>query len=234
MTTFIPLQAQPITPILRESPNLYEYWMVAVFLVVVGILAYVRAVYGKRLVRLFNSLSRIQILRQVMREELVFSHRASVLLFFNFVVVVALICYAILKYYDTDLFRVFGSELFIYLALAVALVYLFKIILSNILRVLYKDPGVIREYLFEVFLMNKALGIILLPVAAGMVFLNITKLDVLIPLFSGIFLLAVVFRLVQGLRLTFSYPIPGVYIILYLCTLEILPFAVLVLALQRV
>ncbi|MFN2430786.1 MAG: DUF4271 domain-containing protein, partial [Cryomorphaceae bacterium] len=80
----------------------------------------------------------------------------------------------------------------------------------------------------------KALGIILLPVAAGMVFLNITELDVLIPLFSGIFLLAVVFRLVQGLRLTFSYPIPGVYIILYLCTLEILPFVVLVLALQRV
>lgn len=234
MTSLIPLQAQPITPILRESPNLYEYWMVAVFLVVVGVLAYVRAVYSKRLRRLFSSISRIQILRQVMREELVFSHRASVLLFFNFVIVLAMICYAVLKYNDTALFREFGSDLFIYLAIAVALIYLFKIILNNVLRILYKDPGVIREYLFEVFLMNKALGIVLLPIAAGMVFLNITKLDLLIPLFIGIFLLAVVFRLVQGLRLTFSYPIPRVYIILYLCTLEILPFAVLVLALQRV
>jgi len=208
--------------------------MVAVFLLIVGVLAYVRAVYRKRLGRLFNSISRIQILRQVMREELVFSHRASVLLFFNFVLVLAMICYAVLKYYNAELYRELGSKLFFYLAIAVALIYLFKIVLNNILRVLYKDPGVIREYLFEVFLMNKALGIILLPVAAGMVFMNVTKLEILIPIFVVIFLLGVAFRLVQGLRLTFSYPIPRVYIILYLCTLEILPFAALVLALQRV
>jgi len=221
------LQVQTLEPIPRESPNLYESWMLPVLLLILAIIAYVRVAYGRRLSRLFNSLWRIQILRQVMREELVFSHRASVLLHFNFVLVAALAVYAWLKVTDRSIFNLEGFALYVSLAGIVAAVYILKLIITAVLRAAFKDPGLIREYLFEVFLINKAAGILLLPFALALIILNISKAHTLILIIAISALLFIVFRFVQGLRLSLDYKVSGVYIILYLCTLEILPFLVL-------
>lgn len=221
------LQVQALEPIPRESPNLYESWMLPVLLLILAIVAYVRGAYGRRLSRLFNSLWRIQILRQVMREELVFSHRASILLHFNFVLVAALAIYAWMNVTGRSIFKLEGFPLYACLAGIVASVYISKLILTAVLRKVFKDPGLIREYLFEVFLINKAAGILLLPLALALIILNISKAHTLILAIGVSTLLFIVFRFIQGLRLSLDYKVSGVYIILYLCTLEILPFLVL-------
>ena len=218
--------SQNIEPVLRETPNLFEFWMLLVLLLILGIIAYVRVVYFKRLNRLFRSLWRIQILRQVMREELVFSHRASVLLHFNFVLVTSLIIYCWMMVVDLKTGALRG--IFLYLAIALSLlgIYIFKLILNALLRRIFRDPGVIREYLFEVFLINKAGGIILLPLVIALIFTNIGNAQILLLTALSLLLLFLVFRFVQGFRLTLNYRLSGIYIILYLCTLEILPFMV--------
>jgi hypothetical protein len=221
------LQVQTLEPIPRESPNLYEPWMLPVLLLILAVVAYVRVAYGRRLSRLFNSLWRIQILRQVMREELVFSHRASILLHFNFVLVAALAVYAWMKITDRSIFNLQGFALYASLSGIVAAVYIVKLIITAVLRAVFKDPGLIREYLFEVFLINKAAGILLLPLALALIILNISKAQTLILVIAISALLFIVFRFIQGLRLSLDYKVSGVYIILYLCTLEILPFLVL-------
>jgi len=220
-------QVQTLEPIPRESPNLYESWMLPVLILVLALVAYVRGAYGRRLSRLFNSLWRIQILRQVMREELVFSHRASILLHFNFVLVASLAIYSWLKLTDTDFLNLEGFTLYAALAGIVASVYIVKLIITTILRKVFKDPGLIREYLFEVFLINKAAGILLLPLALGLLILNISNANTLLLAIAIIALLFILFRFFQGLRLSLDYKVSSVYIILYLCTLEILPFLVL-------
>jgi len=202
--------------------------MLPVLLLILAIIAYVRVAYGRRLSRLFNSLWRIQILRQVMREELVFSHRASILLHFNFVLVAALAIYTWMKVSDRSIFNLEGFALYASLSGIVAGVYILKLIVSAFLRAVFKDPGLIREYLFEVFLINKAAGILLLPLSLALIILNISKAQTLILIIAILALLFVVFRFIQGLRLSLDYKVSGVYIILYLCTLEILPLLVLV------
>lgn len=222
-----------IAPELRPSPNLFEDWMLAVFFVTLLGIAYVRIVYQRRLQRLFNSLVRLQILRQVMREELVFSHRASVLLFFNFVLLAALIIYLALKYYGATLPAGEGLKSYGIVAGAVAAVYFGKLVLNRFIRRLLSDAGLIREYLFEVFLVNKVAGLFAIPLALGMAFLNIEDVA---PLFLAALFFAMamlLYRIIQGLLMSASYPVSPVYIILYLCTLEILPFVVLIKALER-
>ena len=221
------LQVQTLEPIPRESPNLYEDWMLPVLILILAIVAYVRGAYGRRLSRLFNSLWRIQILRQVMREELVFSHRASILLHFNFVLVASLTVYSWMKLSGRSIFQLEGFSLFASLAGVIASVYILKLLVTVILRAIFKDPGLIREYLFEVFLINKAAGILLLPFALALIILNISNAGVLVLVMAIAAILFVVFRFAQGLRLSLDYKVSGVYIILYLCTLEILPFLVL-------
>lgn len=225
---YIFLQGQTIEPILRTQPNLYEYWMLPIFILVLIILAYVRVGYAKRLNRLFSSLIRIQILRQVMREELVFSHRASVLLHFNFILIGATIIYCALQINNVQVNEAQGFVLYAVIAGLLASLYIGKLILNVILRKLYRDPGILREYLFEVFLINKAAGVALIPFTVGLVFVNISRARELLWIIGigvGLFL---IFRLVQGFRMTLSYRVSLVYIILYLCTLEILPILALV------
>ncbi len=233
MNTSEILAPETIEPLLRPSPNLYEYWMLGIFMLVLVILAYVRVVYAKRLQRLYSSLVRLQILRQVMREELVFSHRASVLLFLNFVLILSLIFYAAVKYYGWNLHDSTGLSFYGMVVAAVAGIYLLKLIIASVLRLVLNDPGLLREYLYVVFLVNKAAGLILLPLALGVIYLNVGLLQ---NLFMAGLILAVVFilyRTAQGLILSAGYRVPWVYIILYLCTLEIIPFMVIIKALSR-
>ncbi len=221
-----------MTPILRPTPNLFEEWMIGVVVFIVVVLAYTRMVYAKRLSRLFNSMVRIQILRQVMREELVFSHRASVLLLINFVLIMALIVYLGGVYFEWSFLDEGGLAKFMIIAGIIAGVYIGKLLLSRIMRWLLGDNGLIREYLFELFLINKATGVVLLPLAICLVFVNIGKLNWIIGFVTFIITGFFVFRIIQGLRLTTSYRVSWVYIILYLCTLEILPFLFLFGALE--
>jgi len=215
-----------LVPELRQVPNLYEYWMLIAFFVMLSIIAYMRVAYTRRLYRLFSSLLRIQILRQVMREELVFSHRVSVLLFVNFALVIGMILFGASKFYGWSVWDLAGWELYVVLSTTVAGGYLLKLIFGSLLRKILGDPGLIKEYLFEVFLVNKAIGVVLLPFAIAISFVNVGNLNLLFIIVGILFVLFTLFRLFQGLVMSLSYPISRVYIILYLCTLEILPFMI--------
>lgn len=233
MYTALTLLQIEILPELRPNPTLYEDWMLLVFLLVLLNIAYVRIAYQRRMQRLFDSLIRVQILRQVMREELVFSHRASILLFLNFCLLAGLTLYLAFKWLSLPMPLDPGWTSFLIFALGIAVLYYGKLILSRFLRWVLQDSGLIREYLFEVFLINKVAGIFVLPLAVGIAFLNISNI-------AWLFLAAVIlgialfgYRILQGLILSSAHTVSRVYIILYLCTLEILPLYLLIEAVKR-
>jgi hypothetical protein len=187
-------------------------------------LAYIRMVYSKRFGLLFKTAARLQILRQVMREELLFSHRASLVLFAHFVVMASLIIYAAFNFYGVVDEESIGISLYLIVFFGLLLLYLLKFLFMGVLRWVYQDKGLLREYRFEVFSVSKILGIIYLPLALISVSVNVGKLEWVFPLAALLFGVSFVFRAVQGLAMSFSYNVSRIYIILYLCTLEILPF----------
>jgi len=215
-------------PILRENPTLFEPWMIFVFIVSLGFLAYIRKVYSKRFGLLLKTALRLQILRQVMREELLFSHRASLVLFTHFILMSAILLYGANNYYGVISNSRQGFVGFLVIALALLVLYLLKFSLIGFLKWLYQDEGLLREYRFEVFSVCKILGLVFLPLAVLSMTLNQWSLSWVFPLAGIIFVAAFVFRVIQGLALSFSYSVSPIYIILYLCTLEILPFILLI------
>lgn len=222
-----------IAPELRLQPNLYEDWMLLVFLIAIFNIAYVRITYQRRLQRLFSSLLRLQILRQIMREELVFSHRASILLFLNFVMLSSLILYLAFKYYGWPMPFEGGVLNYLICSGGIAGLYYGKLAANKFLRWLLRDQGLMREYLFEVFLVNKVAGIVALPIALALVFFNVADFERLLWLVVALAFLFLAYRLLQGLRMTVGQSVSWVYIILYLCTLEITPFLILIKVFQR-
>jgi len=211
-------------PILRENPILFEPWMAAVFLIALGALGYLRVVYSKRFGLLLKTAARLQILRQVMREELLFSHRASLVLFTHFIGMTALIIYAALKYYEVVSKDFLGITFYLSLFFGLLGLYLLKFAFMGVLKWVYKDKGLLREYRFELFSVSKILGLLFLPLALISVSVNMGKLEWVFPFAALLFGISFIFRTVQGLAMSFSYNVSRIYIILYLCTLEILPF----------
>jgi hypothetical protein len=222
-----------IIPELRPDPQLYEYWMLPVFFLSFLILAYVRFTYNKRILQLIRSSLRLQILRQVMREELLFSHRASILLFLNFILSSGMILYAASNYYGLDINGFEGIQRYGIITLAVLLLYLLKFTVILILRWLYSDHGVLREYLYEVFSISKLMGLFLLPLSLILVTVNIGLITQIMSFIAVLVALFLLLRTVQGLILSFDAPVSRIYIILYLCSLEIIPFLLLIGYLKR-
>lgn len=220
------LQVGNMVPELRTVPNLYEYWMLIPYMLMLVNLAYMRMAYGRRLERLFSGMIRLQILRQIMREELVFSHRVSVLLFLNFAMVLGMILFGAIKYYHWEFLALAGWELYLALVGIIAGIYLFKLIFNTFLRKILRDKGLIKEYLFNVFLINKAIGVVLMPFAIAISFINLTHLHFLFIAIGVLYLLFIFFRVFQGIAMSLSYAVSRIYIILYLCTLEILPLMI--------
>lgn len=216
-----------IEPILRPDPNLYAYWMLPVLILCALSIAYVRVAYTKRIQLLIRSTLRLQILRQVLREELLFSHRASILLFLNFILSAGLILYAVSTYYQVQVFGLLGIQRFAALTLLVLGVYLLKFFGILFLRWLYNDQGVLREYLFEVFSVCKSMGLFLLPLGVIIITVNVGDVPLWMGITGIVSLVFLLLRTAQGLALSFSSSISRIYIILYLCSLEIMPFLLL-------
>jgi len=223
-----PTFGSAVEPILREIPTLFRPWMIFVFLGSLSALAYIRLVYPRRFNLLAKTAFRLQILRQVMREELLFSHRASLVFFAHFIVMTSVIVYGALVHYDVVSMTKSGLGVFSAILLFILAIYLVKFTFLGFLMWAFEDQGLIREYRFEVFSINKILGIIYLPVAILTVTQNINQVEMILTVSAVIFLLSVIWRIYQGLVMSFSYAVSPVYIILYLCTLEILPFVLFI------
>ncbi len=117
----------------------------------------------------------------------------------------------------------------LWIALVLLAVYIVKIISTRVLGFIFEVKEAAREYAYNIVLFNKTIGLILFPVTLLLAYARQVPAEWLI--WTGLVLwgLALLYRLV---RLSFiGFSVRGVsifYIILYLCTLEILPVLVII------
>jgi hypothetical protein len=138
-----------------------------------------------------------------------------------------------MAYWQWDFIVAHGVQRYGIISLAIASAYILKLIIASVLRLIFRDPGIIKEYLYVVFLVNKAAGILLFPLVVGLIYFNIGGVDNLILGVIILLSILLLYRTIQGLVLCSGYTIPWVYIILYLCTLEIMPFLIVMKILNR-
>lgn len=216
-----------LEPVKRISPYLQEDWIFAVLIGILIALAVVKYTYPRRMLRLGQALVRVRILLQLMREEMVMSHRSAVTLFLTFAISSGLLVYLTAKVYEWPIVQFLGAWLFPLLVVLIALVYLWKIITVRLVQLLFAANGGLSEYLNYSFVMNALLGILWLPV---ILFVTVSLHETArgaVLFAAGIFALAWVIRMIQGVQFALKYRVFPVYIILYLCALEILPLAVI-------
>ncbi len=211
--------------ILRPPVNLSEDWMILVFLFALVALAYTRRLYPARLARLWKSTWNVRALRQAIREE-PNTPRASLLFNISFYLTFSLVIFLVVKYFGLEPPGYSGILLYLILLAAIAGIYLLKTIGIRLVQLMADGDFGLREYEYNVFLMNRMIGLILLPFALFMAYAPTAEIRPIFFTVIAICGLMIAYRMIRGLINALSEGVPPFYIIFYICTLEILPLAV--------
>ena len=212
-----------------ESKYYYQpTWVMVIIVFSLMILGYLYSAFHSRFMNFLKAvfLSRFSV--QASREERSFTHPVSLLLSLNFVLIASLFVLQLL----TSNF-LFHSEIefslvsFILVTLIILGVYFIKILFLKIFSFIIDKQETISEYVFTIFLVNQFFGIVLLPVVLFIAYGPRSFMQGYIYL--GVLLACTAFlvRVWKGLsNVLLNREASLFYLILYLCTLEILPLLI--------
>lgn len=221
------LQPENVSPQPREDRTA-DWFTVCLFLVVAGT-AYVRAMYPRVFWQLIRSTFNNAIVNQTVREENTLVQRASVLLSINFYVIAALFLYQLSIHFGWSASWLAGGMIrFLFFILVIAFAYSLKLLVLKSMGWLYGADKPVSYYIFNLMLINNLLGLALLPVVLCIAFIDDRFVEPAIWTGIGVAVISFFYRLLRGFSVWRGMTdVSILYIILYFCTLEIIPVLIM-------
>jgi hypothetical protein len=215
------LKADNIRPALINNP---EYsWLTGILVLSFIIYTITQFLYSKRLKQIFNASFARRYINQLIREGGLFEERITIGLMFIFFSTATIFIFQSIRYNqnielaypEITFFGIFAG-LFVY--------WLFKVSMIKFLGFIFKNQSSAYEYNLTSLIYLEVTGLFLLPLSLPAIFQNP-------QLFSKIGLIIVLIGLLINLLRGFWVGLYNTkfslfYLILYLCTLEILPLVV--------
>jgi len=220
-----PVNSVPMTRN-RRTP---DWFTLVLLLIIIGFTA-IRAFYFKIFRQLVAAFFNNNVTNQIVRDENILVQRAASLMSVLFYFIFSLFLYQISVYYKWDVpFLNTGFARFFLLTLIVAFAYSVKLLTLKSAGALFGIDRPVATYIFNIFLINNLLGLVLLPavIAAGFIVGEGSLERVLIAGIS-ITVIFFIYRLIRGWLVWRTVPGGSIfYFILYLCTLEIAPLLII-------
>lgn len=220
------LQPSGNKPDIHLTP--YDYSLAALLFVAFILFAWLYVNNRKRLNQIIRAFYVGRYASQLSRDEVTFGNRVSIFLSVLFIIIFTVFLNQVNAYFGFyDVPR--GPLPYIKTGTALILIYGIKILLIRLLGVVFLRKKEASEYLLALMLFGCTLGLFLMPVVIGLAFAR--QADPRLFIITGLgltlsfLLIRTVREVVIGLN---SARVSGFYLFLYLCTLEILPFVVLV------
>lgn len=209
----------PGKKVFRSNPD----WLVGVLVLSIILFASVRLIFNKYLSQLIQSTTNYSTFTRTFRERYFNLFHASFRLDIIFSLVMALFFYQILTNFKINPGASKSYSVFL-ICLGITVGYFIaKRLVYFLLGVLTESQAEVQEYLFSITVFNRVLGIFLLPVTAVIAFVPLSQVEPL--LVAGLVIIGVfyIMSLFRGGKIFLKKHFSISYLILYLCTLEILP-----------
>jgi hypothetical protein len=202
-------------------------WISIHFILLLGLLAWARINYRKRLFQIVKSFIAPRYLNQMAREGNIFRERIAIPLFVIYLVSFSMLLYLLLtNYSDYHLEGYSGFKLFSIILLIVLILWFIKNILVHFIGVTFKNELVLQDFMLTNFVFNLVSGLLLLPVIAVSVYIS-SKGTLLAALVFWLLIFG--FKIARELFTGLSYAKFSLFNrFLYLCALEILPILIFI------
>jgi Domain of unknown function (DUF4271) len=201
-----------------ENESLFYFLIVLLFY-----FACIKLFFGKYIDNLTTLFFRVTMRQQQIREQLLQTPLPSLLLNILFTVSCGLYLTLLTRYYNFAFFGNFWVTL-LYAIGFVAGIYLGKFVVLKITGWIFNIRSATDTYIFIVFLVNKMIGIFLLPFVILMSFPNRYLLPVLVLLSYIMLILLLSYRFINSFRpIRSEIKVNRFHFFLYLCAFEIAP-----------
>lgn len=208
---------------LNSHSVLEKGWILGIAVFSLIIFLIVKIYFQKYLSSIITSTVNIQIAEKLMREKNVLIRRVFTLLNLNFAISASLFLYLVLNRFNILVIteRNFLSFLILFgiLGFVLSARYIVILIIGNT----FNSLRLFREYLHNTYLINKNLGLYLLPLTISIFFLQAPLKDIAFYFSFVIVSISLIYKYIRGLQILMKYKVFLFYSILYLCTLEIVP-----------
>ncbi len=200
-------------------------WITILFIISVLIYAWINFIYRKRLKQIFKAFFTGRFVNQLTREGNLLRERLALPLAIIFFITISLYTYYIIFFSGFgNLHKSIDSINYIYIFGAFIIAWSIKVVGVKFIGYLFKIVDFTNDYLLVNYIINFITGILILPFMISAVYLESKVIIILISvILTGIFF----FWIFRGLFIGLSNPkISLFYYFLYLCTVEILPFII--------
>lgn len=207
-----------------ESKERLPGWLAIAFLCCFALTAFVRGFHRKRLNLITKTLLNWKFGKQIVRYEKVYTHPVNIALIINFLIATPLFFALCYNEFSQNLIGLFNLGLIF--SIALILFGIAKLALYKFSGWVFHSSEEMREYIFHVNLIAKFLGIIFFILT---IFLAYSPINHLLIWWTGISILyiAIGLQILRGTLIGLQKSKDLILIILYLCTLEILPLLVM-------
>jgi len=201
-------------------------WLLYLIVGIILIYGFVNNVYPQYFPKLFSQFSQSSLRMLQNREQLLHNNFASLLLNLCFILSFALM--ASLLIFNRHLLPISFWEGYLYVCLFFTSLYLGKFICLEIAGAIFSTKELVKTYLFVVFMINKVLGILLLPFILILAFAKPFYFPGAIAGAAGLSVLLFLYRYLFSLTsVRNKLHISSFHFFLYLCAFEILPLMIL-------
>jgi hypothetical protein len=198
-------------------------WLLGIFLLLVVLFIWIRIFYSKFFATLANALISFHITAKLFQEKNVLLHRVSIVLDFIYLIVFSVFIFELIAYLGFPRSGLNGFYLYLLILNIVMLYALFRILILHLTGILFLIRTLISEYIHNTNVVNKGMGIALFPLVIMAHYLPYKLVPVVLVLGILIFAVAFIWKSIRVYQIIIRRDVLLFYLILYLCTLEILP-----------
>jgi hypothetical protein len=205
-----------------EPVNNWIFWILFAGF---AVLTMTRYYHQRRLKLLSASILKRSAALQLIRESPVYSHRSFLPLLSIYIISVTLLIQQTSEIFSPGSTEGIKTLLFFAQFLGIYLVFsLLKILVIWLISVTFKNPDTAKEYIQNILIYNLVLGILLLPLLLLIIY---TYHELFLYIAGGLIICILSLRFFRGVAIGLSDSKFSLFhLFLYLCTLEILPFAI--------
>ncbi len=222
VSAWLPFQKTPVYEIIAERKPMGKEVLFYILTGLVALLAGIRLIFPKYFKNLFLLFMQTSMRQKQTRENLLQNNLASI--FLNILFMVSAGIYITLLVLYKHWVDLSFNHLLLYGVVFLFVVYLVKYIFLAFSGWVFNVPEATSAYSFVVFLVNKVLGIILIPFVWIITFSPLPIKQVAITISAGIILVLFLYRyLISFGVIRTNLKVSVLHFFLYLCAVELLP-----------
>ena len=213
--------------LLPKLQSIHPTWFFIYLMILLGFFAWIRLYYGNTLTQTIQAATNFQFATRMFNDNSLLQRQLDNILYGLYFFTVSFLVFFLEIKFGQAPYGLNGGLLYLFnLALLTGL-FFGRIVLMNLVGFLFDRLKIFQEYLYNTFIFNKLMGMMILPLLFFTVYTKGVLHEVIFWLTVGSVALVLSMRLFRGFVFSFKKDVSIIYMFLYLCALEIVPLTLL-------